>query len=166
MSNGVVNCHGDTLGVPSHIGLPDADHKPAGMPQRSPCPRVAGTIGGDLRNPVRGVGAALELPPELCPVPTVPKIAVTEDRDAGIDEYHVRSSKNRSDVSSISKPSRRQGSAEEHLGLGVRRGVPAFDNRARKRSRYEAFEAWDREPRPRSSVLHVRSVVCRQFRET
>lgn len=69
------------IGVAVDLRFPDPQSPPAHFFQLARVLPVALHVSLDLGDPVGGVGAAGELRSPLCPVPAMPEVAVTKDRE-------------------------------------------------------------------------------------
>ena len=72
---------GYLLRAPSDVGLPDSQHRPAGLSQRALATDIAGSVGGNLGDPVGRVCPPRKLPTKLWPVAPTPEVAVAKDRE-------------------------------------------------------------------------------------
>lgn len=72
---------GDPFGILKYLCFPDPGHPPASFPQGCTLRAISSDVCGYFRDPVVGVRATGQQSLPSLPVPAVPEISVTEDRE-------------------------------------------------------------------------------------
>src|ERR1700733_1675866 len=80
---------GGTLGRTVNIRLPKPDDSPAFLLQQSVVSPITITVSLDFWNPVGCVCASAKLVGKLPPVPSMPKVAVAENRESCRGENNI-----------------------------------------------------------------------------